>query len=76
MEIVSLLKVYILLFHKTSYFVAVLCTMNNIWIITICRYTDMESEDYSFYQGLVFLLEHSVKELGSELTFSVEVSCF
>lgn len=34
----------------------------------------MESEDYSFYQGLVFLLEHDVKELGYELTFSVEVS--
>lgn len=40
------------------------------------KYTDMESEDYSFYQGLVFLLEHDVKELGYELTFSVEVREF
>ncbi|RWS01335.1 E3 ubiquitin-protein ligase HUWE1-like isoform X2, partial [Dinothrombium tinctorium] len=40
------------------------------------KYTDMESEDYSFYQGLVFLLEHDVKELGYELTFSVEVQEF
>ncbi|XP_054708625.1 E3 ubiquitin-protein ligase HUWE1-like [Uloborus diversus] len=40
------------------------------------KYTDMESEDYSFYQGLVFLLEHAVKELGYELTFSVEVQEF
>ncbi|XP_035228929.1 E3 ubiquitin-protein ligase HUWE1-like [Stegodyphus dumicola] len=40
------------------------------------KYTDMESEDYSFYQGLVFLLEHGVKELGYELTFSVEVQEF
>ena len=36
----------------------------------------MESEDYSFYQGLVFLLEHSVSELGYELMFSTEVSAF
>lgn len=40
------------------------------------KYTDMESEDYSFYQGLVFLLEHDVSELGYELTFSVEVREF
>nr|XP_042906094.1 E3 ubiquitin-protein ligase HUWE1 [Parasteatoda tepidariorum] len=40
------------------------------------KYTDMESEDYSFYQGLVFLLEHGVNELGYELTFSVEVQEF
>ena len=39
------------------------------------HYTDMEVEDYSFYQGLVYLLQHDVKELGYELTFSVEV-CF
>ena len=37
------------------------------------HYTDMEAEDYSFYQGLVFLLEHDVEEMGYELTFSVEV---
>ena len=33
----------------------------------------MESEDYAFYQGLVFLLENNVKDLGYELTFSTEV---
>jgi len=40
------------------------------------RYTDMESEDYSFYQGLAFLLEHNVADLGYELTFSTEVQEF
>ena len=40
------------------------------------RYTDMESEDYSFYQGLVFLMEHLVSELGYDLTFSTEVQEF
>jgi len=34
----------------------------------------MESEDYAFYQGLAFLMEHSVEELGYDLTFSTEVS--
>lgn len=34
----------------------------------------MESEDYSFYQGLVFLLENDVQDLGYELTFSTDVS--
>lgn len=38
------------------------------------KYTDMESEDYSFYQGLEFLLNHHVSELGYELTFSTEVN--
>ncbi len=33
----------------------------------------MESEDYSFYQGLVFLLENHVDDLGYELNFSTEV---
>jgi E3 ubiquitin-protein ligase HUWE1 len=42
--------------------------------ICIYRYTDMEAEDYSFYQGLVFLLENDVKDLGYDLTFSTEVS--
>ncbi len=41
---------------------------------SVYRYTDMESEDYSFYQGLVFLLENDVKDLGYELTFSTEVN--
>lgn len=38
------------------------------------KYIDMESEDYDFYKGLVFLLEHKVEELGYDLTFSLEVS--
>lgn len=37
------------------------------------RYTDMESEDYPFFQGLVYLLENNVSTLGYELTFSTEV---
>lgn len=37
------------------------------------RYTDMESEDYPFFQGLVYLLENDVSTLGYELTFSTEV---
>jgi hypothetical protein len=36
----------------------------------------MEGEDYSFYQGLVFLLENDIKELGYDLTFSLEVQEF
>ena len=38
------------------------------------RYTDMESEDYDFYRGLVFLLENNVADLGYELTFGTEAS--
>lgn len=34
----------------------------------------MESEDYSFYQGLVFLLENNISDLGYDLTFATEVS--
>lgn len=33
----------------------------------------MEAEDYSFYQGLEFLLTHDIKDLGYDLTFSTEV---
>ncbi|XP_063952392.1 E3 ubiquitin-protein ligase HUWE1-like isoform X2 [Lytechinus pictus] len=40
------------------------------------KYTDMESEDYAFYQGLVFLLEHDVSDLGYDLTFSTEIEEF
>ncbi|XP_060587198.1 E3 ubiquitin-protein ligase HUWE1-like isoform X3 [Ruditapes philippinarum] len=40
------------------------------------KYTDMEAEDYSFYQGLVFLLENDVKDLGYDLTFSTEIMEF
>ena len=47
-----------------------------VLIFVYLRYTDMESEDYSFYQGLVFLLEHNVKDLGYDLTFSTEVGIF
>lgn len=34
----------------------------------------MESEDYSFYKGLVYLTEHNIVDLGYELTFSTEVN--
>lgn len=37
------------------------------------HYADMQAEDYSFYQGMVFLLEHDLNEIGAELTFSTEV---
>ena len=37
------------------------------------KYTDMESEDYAFYQGLVYLMENHVDTLGYDLTFSLEV---
>ena len=40
----------------------------------LVKYTDMESEDYTFYQGLVYLMEHHVSDLGYDLTFSAEVS--
>uniref|UniRef100_UPI00358F3842 E3 ubiquitin-protein ligase HUWE1 isoform X5 n=1 Tax=Myxine glutinosa TaxID=7769 RepID=UPI00358F3842 len=40
------------------------------------RYTDMESEDYPFYQGLVYLLENDVSTLGYDLPFSTEVEEF
>ncbi|XP_076049070.1 HECT, UBA and WWE domain containing E3 ubiquitin protein ligase 1 isoform X2 [Oratosquilla oratoria] len=40
------------------------------------RVQDMESEDYSFYQGLIYLIEHNVADLGYELTFSTEVQEF
>ncbi|PSN49851.1 E3 ubiquitin-protein ligase HUWE1, partial [Blattella germanica] len=42
----------------------------------LVKYTDMESEDYSFYQGLVYLMEHHVSDLGYDLTFSAEVQEF
>lgn len=40
------------------------------------KYTDMESEDYSFYRSLVFLLENHIQDLGYELTFSTEIREF
>lgn len=36
----------------------------------------MESEDYAFYQGLVYLIENHVDTLGYDLTFSLEVQEF
>ncbi len=43
------------------------------FFFVVHRYTDMESEDYPFFQGLVYLLENDVSTLGYELTFSTEV---
>uniref|UniRef100_A0A1B0GIT8 HECT-type E3 ubiquitin transferase n=1 Tax=Lutzomyia longipalpis TaxID=7200 RepID=A0A1B0GIT8_LUTLO len=40
------------------------------------KYTDMESEDYEFYKGLVFLKENHITALGYELTFSLELQEF
>ncbi|KAL1492672.1 hypothetical protein ABEB36_010896 [Hypothenemus hampei] len=40
------------------------------------KYTDMESEDYSFYRGLVYLMENNINNLGLDLTFSTEISEF
>ena len=39
------------------------------------HFTDLEAFDYAFYQGLHYLLEHDISEIGMELTFSAEVSC-
>jgi E3 ubiquitin-protein ligase HUWE1 len=36
----------------------------------------MESEDYAFYQGLVYLMENHVDTLGYDLTFSLEIQEF
>lgn len=36
----------------------------------------MESQDYSFYQGLDYLMKHDVASLGYELTFSTEMQEF
>ncbi|CAH1960706.1 unnamed protein product [Acanthoscelides obtectus] len=40
------------------------------------KYTDMESEDYSFYRGLIYLIENNINNLGLDLTFSTEISEF
>ena len=37
------------------------------------HFTDLESFDYSFYQGLQYLLDHDLSDIGMELTFSTEV---
>ena len=39
----------------------------------LVKHTDMESEDYSFYKGLVYLTENNISDLGYDLTFSAEV---
>jgi E3 ubiquitin-protein ligase HUWE1 len=36
----------------------------------------MESEDYTFYKGLEFLMENHVEDLGYDLTFSTEIREF
>ena len=38
------------------------------------HYTDIEAEDYAFYQGMVYLLEHDLNEIGMDLdlSFSIE----
>ena len=38
------------------------------------HFTDLESFDYSFYQGLQYLLDHDLSDIGMELTFSTEVT--
>uniref|UniRef100_A0A5S6QY85 HECT-type E3 ubiquitin transferase n=1 Tax=Trichuris muris TaxID=70415 RepID=A0A5S6QY85_TRIMR len=40
------------------------------------KYTDIESEDPSFYQSLFYLLENPVSQLGYDVTFSLEVEEF
>lgn len=40
------------------------------------KYTDMESEDYSFYRGLVYLMENNISNMDIDLTFSTEISEF
>jgi E3 ubiquitin-protein ligase HUWE1 len=45
-------------------------------MLLLFRYIDMESEDYAFYQGLVYLLENEVEHLGYDLTFSTEIQEF
>lgn len=57
-----------------SYLIGCISNIDNV--CDISRYTDMESEDYPFFQGLVYLLENDVSTLGYELTFSTEVSIY
>lgn len=37
------------------------------------HFSDLEAEDYTFYQSMRYLLEHVIDDLGLELTFSTEV---
>ena len=36
----------------------------------------MESEDYEYFKGLDFLLEHDIADLGYDLTYSTEIQEF
>ena len=38
------------------------------------HFSDIEAEDYAFYQGMVYLLEHDYNELGIDLNFTTEVN--
>ena len=40
------------------------------------RYTDMEKEDSVLYKGLVYLLEHNVAEVGTDMRFVFDVQEF
>jgi len=40
------------------------------------RHQDMESEDYEYFKGLDFLLEHDIADLGYDLTYSTEIQEF
>ena len=62
--------------YRTTVYINVFDSKYKI-IYVVFRYTDMESEDYSFYRSLVFLLENHIQDLGYELTFSTEVrNCY
>ncbi|XP_039298116.1 E3 ubiquitin-protein ligase HUWE1-like [Nilaparvata lugens] len=37
------------------------------------KYTDMESEDYTFYKSLAYLKKNHISSIGYDLTFSAEV---
>ncbi|XP_064399727.1 E3 ubiquitin-protein ligase HUWE1-like isoform X3 [Halichondria panicea] len=40
------------------------------------HFSDIEAEDYAFYQGMVYLLEHNYGDLGIDLNFTTEVQEF
>lgn len=40
------------------------------------HYSDIEAEDYTFYQSMKYLLEHNISEIDNELTFSTDVCEF
>ncbi|XP_039290600.1 E3 ubiquitin-protein ligase HUWE1-like [Nilaparvata lugens] len=39
----------------------------------LVKYTDMESEDYTFYKSLAYLKKNHISSIGYDLTFSAEV---